>query len=111
MASTTPSHCTTSSTASPARSLRKRSTPSPLSPPLAPDGVLFGATILGQGVPHNWFGSLLMGLYNKKGIFGNTGDSVEGLKEALGLAFEEWEVTVVGVVALFEARRPRVVKD
>ena len=52
-----------------------------------------------------------MGLYNKKGIFGNTGDSVEGLKEALGLAFEEWEVTVVGVVALFEARRPRVVKD
>ena len=35
----------------------------------------------------------------------------KGLKEALGEAFEEWEVTVVGAVALFEARRPRVVKD
>ena len=80
-------------------------------PALAPHAVLFGATILGQGVAHNWFGSRLMGFYNTKGIFGNTGDSEEGLKEALGDAFEEWEVTVVGAVALFEARRPRVVKD
>ena len=82
-----------------------------VAPALAPDGVLFGATILGKGVSHNWFGARLMGLYNKKGIFGNRGDTEEGLKEALWEAFEEWEVTVVGVVALFEARRPRVVKD
>ncbi|PIL35016.1 hypothetical protein GSI_02803 [Ganoderma sinense ZZ0214-1] len=80
-------------------------------PALAPNGVLFGATILGKGVEHNWFGSRLMGLYNKKGMFGNTGDSEEGLKEALGEAFEESEVTIVGVVALFEARKPRGVTN
>ncbi|KAM5536902.1 hypothetical protein V8D89_009449 [Ganoderma adspersum] len=80
-----------------------------VAPALAPDGVLFGATILGEGVAHNWFGARLMGLYNTKGFFGNTGDSDEGLGDALGEAFEEWEVTVVGAVALFEARKPRVV--
>ncbi|KAJ3556160.1 hypothetical protein NM688_g2177 [Phlebia brevispora] len=80
-----------------------------LAPVLARDGTLYGATILGKGVSHNWFGRRLMGLYNKKGIFGNTEDSVEGLTEALKHYFEEVDVKVIATVALFVAKRPRVV--
>ncbi|PIL35007.1 hypothetical protein GSI_02794 [Ganoderma sinense ZZ0214-1] len=82
-----------------------------VAPALAPNGVMHGATVLGTGVVHNWFGARLMAFYNKKGVFGNIGDSEEGLRQALEEAFEEWEVTVVGAVALFEARKPRVIKD
>ncbi|KAI1792184.1 S-adenosyl-L-methionine dependent methyltransferase [Ganoderma leucocontextum] len=81
-----------------------------VAPALAPNGVLYGATVLGQGVAHNWLGSWLMGRYNRKSIFGNIGDSEEGLRQALGEVFEEYEVTIVGVVAMFEARKPRVLK-
>ncbi|KAI1786083.1 S-adenosyl-L-methionine dependent methyltransferase [Ganoderma leucocontextum] len=81
-----------------------------VAPALAPNGVLYGATILGKGVAHNWLGSWLMGQYNSKGIFGNTGDSEEGLRQALGEVFEECAVTVVGVVAMFEARKLRALK-
>ncbi|KAH9934319.1 S-adenosyl-L-methionine dependent methyltransferase [Fomitopsis serialis] len=76
---------------------------------LRPDGVLYGATILGRGpgVAHNWLGRRLMGLYNKKGIFGNADDALDDLKNALEGRFEDVEVKLVGVVALFEARRPK----
>lgn len=53
-------------------------------PALAPNGVLYGVTIIGRGAVYNWFSLRLMGLYNKKGIFGNTRDSEEGLIKALG---------------------------
>ena len=78
-----------------------------VAPVLAPGAVVYGATILGKGVSHNWLGTRLMGVYNKKGIFGNVADSEEGLKEALRESFEEWDVRIVGVVALFEARKPK----
>ena len=79
-------------------------------PALSPNGVVYGSTILGQGVTHNWLGSWLMRLYNKKGIFGNKRDSEAGLRQALDEVFEEWSVKVVGVVALFEGRKPRASK-
>ncbi|KAI0350805.1 S-adenosyl-L-methionine dependent methyltransferase [Trametes cingulata] len=79
-----------------------------LTPVLAPGGVVYGATILGQGVSHNWLGRRLMALYNGKGIFGNTGDSEGTLRVVLQDMFEEYEIRVVGVVALFTARKPRV---
>ncbi|TFK91268.1 S-adenosyl-L-methionine dependent methyltransferase [Polyporus arcularius HHB13444] len=78
-----------------------------IAPVLAPGAVVYGATILGAGVSHNWFGTRLMGIYNKKGIFGNVADSAEGLREALRESYEEWDVRIVGVVALFEARKPK----
>ncbi|CDO71976.1 hypothetical protein BN946_scf184943.g10 [Trametes cinnabarina] len=76
-------------------------------PALAPGGVVYGATILGSSAGHNWFGRRLMKLYNRKGIFGNAQDTLEGLREALEESFEESEVRVVSVVALFTARTPR----
>ncbi|EPS94434.1 hypothetical protein FOMPIDRAFT_76973 [Fomitopsis schrenkii] len=74
---------------------------------LKPHGVLYGATILGSGpgVSHNWFGRRLMNLYNKKRIFGNAEDTLDDLRRALEVGFEDVEVRRVGVVALFEARR------
>ena len=73
---------------------------------LSAGGVLFGSTILGQGVHHNVPGRRLMSLYNKKGIFHNRQDDVEGLERALAQSFAEVTVEVVGTVALFRARAP-----
>lgn len=77
-----------------------------LVPVLAPGGVLYGATILGTGVQHNWLGTRLMSLYNKKGIFTNKADSVENLEKALRSYFEDVKLRIVGKVAIFEARGP-----
>lgn len=74
---------------------------------LTDDGVLFGGTILGNGVDHNLAGRGLMALYNRLGIFHNRDDDAPGLESALRLVFQEVSVRVVGTVALFTARRPR----
>jgi ubiquinone/menaquinone biosynthesis C-methylase UbiE len=76
---------------------------------LAPDGVLFGATILGKGVPHTRLARRLMRLYNSRGIFGNANDSLSSLEQALSSRFEQTHVQVHGSVALFEAKRWRSV--
>ncbi|KAI0339688.1 S-adenosyl-L-methionine dependent methyltransferase [Trametopsis cervina] len=72
-----------------------------------PDGTLYGATILGKGVQHNFFGRTLMRLYNKKGIFGNIEDAEPDLRAALEKHFEDVEVRTVGVVAMFVGKTPR----
>ena len=77
-----------------------------LSAALTPDGVIYGSTVLGYSAGHTWLGSLLVWLYNRWGIFGNAKDSAENLERALKGQFEEVEMKVVGVVALFEARKP-----
>jgi SAM-dependent methyltransferase len=74
---------------------------------LNPEGVLFGSTILGAGVPHNRLGAALVGIYNRKGIFSNRGDSEAGLRAALDASFAEVSITMRGAAALFSARHPR----
>jgi hypothetical protein len=71
---------------------------------LAAEGVLFGATILGRGVPTTPLGRLLQRLYNARGIFGNAQDGREDLEHALSRRFTSWEVRLRGSVALFVAR-------
>ncbi|MFM2006157.1 MAG: hypothetical protein RLZZ09_1812 [Pseudomonadota bacterium] len=79
-----------------------------LTPLLAPDhGCLFGATILGQGVPHNALGRRLMDLYNDKGIFGNRQDSEADLRRLLEEHFAAHELEIHGCVALFAGYRRR----
>lgn len=73
---------------------------------LKPDGVLFGATILGDQAGHNGFGRKLMDVYNKKGIFGNRHDTVASLRNALEQHFAQVSIEVVGKVALFTAKSP-----
>lgn len=77
-----------------------------LAPVLAPGGVVFGATILGDAAGHNGFGQRLMTLYNRKGIFGNAGDTLADLERELRRHFGQVELRQVGRVALFSAREP-----
>lgn len=74
---------------------------------LSDGGALFGATILGSGVEHNFGGKGLMALYNRLGIFHNRQDDADGLRAALQRSFDEVDLEVVGTVAVFSARRPR----
>jgi ubiquinone/menaquinone biosynthesis C-methylase UbiE len=71
---------------------------------LRPDGVLFGATILGRDMEHGFLARKLMDVYNARGIFSNRSDSLEGLRAALGKHFEESSVRMVGSVGLFAGR-------
>jgi len=69
-----------------------------------PNAVLFGSTRLQGGVPRSWLAKRLMDIYNKKGIFSNQDDSLDGLKRELGRRFREVSVEVVGCAALFSGR-------
>jgi ubiquinone/menaquinone biosynthesis C-methylase UbiE len=76
-------------------------------PMLSDGGVVFGATILGKGVPKNRFAGALLHAYNKRGIFSNREDSEERLREVLEAHFERVAITVRGMVAMFTARGAR----
>jgi SAM-dependent methyltransferase len=78
-----------------------------LKPHLAQKGVVYGSTILGKGVQHNWFGTRLMNFYNSKGIFGNREDGEDEIRQALCKEYENVETRVVGCVLLFSASRPK----
>lgn len=84
-----------------------------LKPHLADDGVLFGATILGNGqgegdgATHNLFGKALMGLYNRMGVFDNYPDGRGEYIAALKRGFHEVEAHVVGAVLVFRAWKPK----
>lgn len=73
-----------------------------LRPWLNPGGVLFGTTILGQGIRPNFLARRLMKLYNTKAIFSNRTDDLPGLEAILRRYFQNYETTVVGCVAFFK---------
>jgi SAM-dependent methyltransferase len=75
---------------------------------LQPGGVLFGATILGDEAQHNGFGRKLMQVYNKKGIFGNRGDTQVGFEAHLREHFRDVTLKREGCVLLFRAAQPIV---
>jgi hypothetical protein len=75
-----------------------------LAPLLAPEGVMFGATLLSAGVERSAAARALMRLYNRKGVFSNASDSAEALHAALRQRFRSVEVEIVGCAALFVAR-------
>jgi hypothetical protein len=68
-----------------------------------PGGVVFGSTILAEGVAVNGLARFLMGRYNATGIFHNAHDSLDGLRAELGNRFSDYELTTQGCVALFHA--------
>lgn len=71
-----------------------------------PGGIIFGATILAGPDLHNGLGRRLMNLYNAKGIFANARDDLAGLEREIGNRFEEFDIEVVGAVALFACLVP-----
>ena len=73
---------------------------------MAPEGVVYGTTVLGKGIKHNLPGKALMAVFNAKGIFDNREDSEEELKERLKACFEKVETKVVGTVLMFKCQTP-----
>ena len=69
-----------------------------------PGAVIFGSTLLQGGVRRSWAARRLMALYNRKGIFHNEADHLEGLTQALHARFNKVEVETTGCAALFSAR-------
>ncbi|MDJ0591605.1 MAG: class I SAM-dependent methyltransferase [Pleurocapsa sp. MO_226.B13] len=72
-----------------------------IKPLLNPQGIVFGSTILSQGIKPNILANYLLKIYNKKGIFTNNEDDLETLKKIMKNNFSESLVTTVGCVALF----------
>jgi SAM-dependent methyltransferase len=70
---------------------------------LAPGGTLFGATILGRGVPISPLARAFIAISNARGILDNREDT----PAALATAFPTRAVTIHGTVALFTARKQR----
>ncbi len=74
---------------------------------LAPDGVLFGASVLGDDGPQTWLSRRVLHAFNRRGAFDNLADTESGLREILGASFGRVELEVVGAIALFAASGPR----
>jgi SAM-dependent methyltransferase len=74
---------------------------------LAPDGVLFGGTVLGLAERHTPQARAFLRVVNWHGDFDNLGDTAEGLRQILEESFETVEVDVVGSTANFTATGPR----
>jgi SAM-dependent methyltransferase len=75
---------------------------------LAPDGVFFGSTVLGRSGNHTWIARRVLGPFNRRGAFDNLEDSEDWLRSALERRFGSVEIEIVGSLALFAARNPRV---
>jgi ubiquinone/menaquinone biosynthesis C-methylase UbiE len=71
---------------------------------LSKDGVLYGATILGDQAAHNPIGRMLLKLYNDKGVFHNTADTLDNLQRMLRRQFQNVQIRRHNKVALFVAR-------
>jgi ubiquinone/menaquinone biosynthesis C-methylase UbiE len=69
-----------------------------------PGAVIFGATLLQDGVARSWPAKRLMDFYNGKGIFSNEKDGIDGLQHALSQRFRSVSIEIAGCAALFSGR-------
>lgn len=74
---------------------------------LEPDGVLFGATLLGERHLYNPFSRAAFEINNRRGIFDNLGDTEAGLRAMLEASFDQVDIEIAGSVAIFSATAPR----
>jgi SAM-dependent methyltransferase len=74
---------------------------------LAPDGVLFGASVLGRTGNHTWLARRVLGAFNQRGAFDNLDDREAGLREILESSLEDVRLETVGSIAVFTAAKPR----
>lgn len=68
-------------------------------------GVIFGATLLQGGVRRGWLARRLMSVYNRRGIFFNGQDDLDGLRLSLETRFRDVSIEVHGCGALFSGRK------
>src|SRR5262249_36350571 len=74
-------------------------------PLLSDGGVIFGSTILDEGVRHNPLTKQLMKIYNAKGIFSNLSDRQSDLEAGLKARFDEHTIHIAECVTLFNTKR------
>lgn len=74
---------------------------------LEPDGVLFGATILGDPRRHTRLGRMALRRLQRTGAVANADETAEAVRGLLAASFDEVDLELVGAVALFAATRPR----
>jgi hypothetical protein len=75
-----------------------------LMPFLNSGGVVFGTTILGQGVERNIIAKRIMKIYNWRGIFSNTQDNPADLENILKENYNDYSIRIEGCVAFFVGR-------
>ncbi len=71
---------------------------------MRPGAVLFGSTLVGRGVRGSWPARFVMRKLNQKGVFSNTHDDEPSLRSALERRFDDVQIDVIGMMALFTAR-------
>ena len=76
---------------------------------LAPEGVLFGCSILGRSARHTWLGRRILEANNRRGTFDNLSDTEEGIRAILEDSFERVEIETVGAMAIFTATSSRAI--
>jgi SAM-dependent methyltransferase len=74
---------------------------------LGPDGVLFGASVLGSSGPHTRPARALLRVFNQQGGFDNLADTEEALRGMLEASFERVDLETIGSIAVFAATKPR----
>jgi SAM-dependent methyltransferase len=74
---------------------------------LGPDGIFFGASVLGRSGRHTWLGRRVLAAFNRRGAFDNLDDSADGLREILAASFENVEMETFRSVVVFSASKPR----
>ena len=72
---------------------------------LTPGGVIFGSTLLSEGVQRGWLARRLMKTYNGSRVFSNEHDTLNGLNAALESRFDDCQIQSIGCAALFSARK------
>ncbi len=70
---------------------------------LAPDGIVFGSTVMSQAGIAYLPARLLMDRYNQVGVFHNREDRMEDLQQVLSRLFENVEIIQEGCVVFFRA--------
>jgi len=74
---------------------------------LAPDGVLFGASVLGTSGRHTRPARRMLAAFNRQGGFDNLDDTEDGLHGILAASFDHVDLETVGSIAIFAATGPR----
>lgn len=70
---------------------------------LRPGGVLFGTTVLAEGVPMNRLTRKLLTEQHRRGNFQNHGDDPAGLGRQLRKYFSSYDLRIRGITAIFQA--------
>lgn len=70
---------------------------------LRPGGVLFGTTVLAEGVPMNRLTHKLLLAQHERGNFQNQGDDPAGLERQLANYFPKYRLSIRGATAIFYA--------